>query len=140
MMNRHDHLQRVTQNKFPKDKPKGLPIPDGVPTQKNLTLCEKLLDALLQSQKEVKEGLKQFLTDIKNDPCLKKDMDDIHDRKKFITFLKDTLKQQLNRQKKYQLLTGQDIEEAAKLIPSEEEKSKPENPAKVPKIVGRIWC
>jgi hypothetical protein len=86
-----------------------------------------------------KGGLQQFLTDIKNELCLKKELEDKScDRNKFVTFLKDTLKQ-LNKQDKYQWLTEQDIEEAAKLIPFDEKKSEPENPAKVPKIVGTIW-
>jgi hypothetical protein len=86
-----------------------------------------------------KKGLQQFLTDIKNEPCLKKDLDKIRDRNNFVTFLKNTFNQP-ERQGKYQWLTEQDIDEAANLIPFEEKKPEPENPAKVPKIVGRIWC
>jgi hypothetical protein len=86
-----------------------------------------------------KGGLQQFLTDIKNELRLKKDLDKIRDRNNFVTFLKNTFNQP-ERQKKYQWLTERDIEEAANLIPSEEKESEPENPAKVPKIVGRIWC
>jgi hypothetical protein len=86
-----------------------------------------------------KKGLQQFLTDIKNEPCLKKDMDKIRDRNNFVTFLKDTFNHP-ERKKKYKMLAEQDIDEAAKLIPFEEKKPEPENPAKVPKIVGRIWC
>ncbi len=85
-----------------------------------------------------KGGLHQFLTDVRNEPDLKKELDKIGDRNNFVTFLKDTFNQP-DRKKKYQWLTEQDIEEAANLIPPEEKKPEPEKPA-VPKIVGRIWC
>jgi hypothetical protein len=86
-----------------------------------------------------KGGLQQFLTEIKNEPGMKKELDKSGDRNNFVIFLKNTFNQP-ERKKKYKMLTEQDIDEAANLIPFEEKKPEPENPAKVPKIVGRIWC
>ncbi len=85
-------------------------------------------------------GIQQFLTDIKNEPGFKKELDKIRERNNFVTFLKDTFNQP-ERNKKYQWLTERDIEEAANLIPSEEKKPEPGKSDERAKerIVGIIW-
>lgn len=107
-----------------------------IPNSWDAISAEELLSKLVDWGKG---SFQQFLTDIKNEPRLKKELDKSRDRNNFVTFLKNTFNQP-ERQEKYQWLTERDIEESANLIPSEEKRPEPEKPAKVQKIVGRIWC
>ena len=98
------------------------------------------MEALLSQLVDWAKGdILQFLTEIKNTPSLKKELDKTDTPTNFVTFLKKTFNEP-ERQNKYQAITEGDIEKYAKLIsPDEPDPQKNDEPAKE-RIVGRILC